>query len=129
LSEYKKNLPKLNNWMESVWREAEEFRVARTVAGRTRIFTSNEDTRPAVSVIVQGSAAELIRHSLVAVHEAGLEPILTVHDEILVGNADDTKAQNLQEVMEHAANGAYADTFGAVNFLAEASLGETWGDA
>jgi DNA polymerase I-like protein with 3'-5' exonuclease and polymerase domains len=129
LSEYKKNLPELNNWMESVWREAEEFRVARTVAGRTRIFTSNEDTRPAVSVIVQGSAAELIRHSLVAVHEAGLEPILTVHDEILVGNADDTKAQNLQGVMEHAANGAYADTFGAVDFLAEASLGETWGDA
>ena len=129
LSEYKKNLPRLNNWMESVWREAEEFRVARTVAGRTRIFTSNEDTRPAVSVIVQGSAAELIRHSLVAVHEAGLEPILTVHDEILVGNADDNKAQNLREVMEHAANGAYADTFGAVDFLAEASLGETWGDA
>jgi DNA polymerase I-like protein with 3'-5' exonuclease and polymerase domains len=63
------------------------------------------------------------------VHEAGLEPILTVHDEILVGNADDTKAQNLQGVMEHAANGAYADTFGAVDFLAEASLGETWGDA
>ena len=129
LSEYKRNLPKLNNWMESVWREAEEFRVARTVSGRTRIFTSNEDTRPAVSVIVQGSAAELIRHSLVAVHEAGLEPILTVHDEILVGDADDNKANNLREVMENAANGAYSDAFGDVDFLAEASLGETWGDA
>jgi len=32
-------------------------------------------------------------------------------------------------VMENAANGAYSDAFGAVDFLAEASLGETWGDA
>jgi DNA polymerase-1 len=129
LDEYKRNLPKLNSWMEGVWREAEEFRVARTVAGRTRIFTSLEDTRPAVSVIVQGSAAELIRHSLVAVHEAGLEPLLTVHDEILVGNADEAKAEKLRETMESAANEAYTDAFGSVKFTAEADLGGTWGDA
>jgi len=129
LKDYKRNLPKLNDWMEGVWREAEEFRVAKTVAGRTRIFTSNEETRPAVSVIVQGSAAELIRHSLVAAHDAGLEPLLTVHDEILVGTADEAKAEKLRQVMEHAANSAYADVFGSVKFLAEASLGRTWGDA
>ena len=129
LDEYKRNLPKLNDWMEGQWREAEEFRVARTVAGRTRIFTSNEETRPAVSVIVQGSAAELIRHSLVAVHEAGLEPLLTVHDEILVGHADEAKAEKLREVMESAANEAYTEAFGKVTFQAEASLGGTWGDA
>lgn len=129
LNDYKRNLPRLNSWMEGVWREAEAFRVARTVAGRTRIFTSNDDTRPAVSVIVQGSAAELIRHSLVAVHEAGLEPLLTIHDEILVGNADKVKAENLRQVMEDAANHAYTETFSNVKFLAEASLGETWGDA
>jgi len=129
LDDYKRNLPKLNDWMEGVWREAEEFRVARTVAGRTRIFTSLEDTRPAVSVIVQGSAAELIRNSLVAVHDAGLEPLLTVHDEILVGCADETRAEKLREVMESAANEAYPDDFGSVNFTAEANLGGTWGDA
>jgi DNA polymerase I-like protein with 3'-5' exonuclease and polymerase domains len=129
LTDYKRNLPRLNDWMEGVWREAEQFRVARTVAGRTRIFTSNEETRPAVSVIVQGSAAELIRHSLVAVHEAGLEPLLTVHDEILVGDADEAKAEKLREVMESAANEAYTSAFGNVKFLAEASLGGTWGDA
>jgi DNA polymerase I-like protein with 3'-5' exonuclease and polymerase domains len=129
LIDYKRNLPKLNAWMEGVWREAEGYRVAKTVAGRTRIFTSNEETRPAVSVMVQGSAAELIRHSLVAVHEAGLEPLLTVHDEIIVGNASETKAEKLRQVMESAANSAYADVFGSVQFLAEASLGRTWGDA
>lgn len=129
LNDYKRNLPRLNSWMEGVWREAEAYRIARTVEGRTRIFTSNEDTRPAVSVRVQGSAAELIRHSLVAVHEAGLEPLLTIHDEILVGNADERKAEKLREVMEDAANKAYTGTFGSVKFLAEASLGGTWGDA
>ena len=128
LIDYKRNLPKLNAWMEGVWREAEGFRVAKTVAGRTRIFTSNEETRPAVSVKVQGSAAELIRHSLVAVHEAGLEPLLTVHDEILVGGASESKAEKLRQVMESAANNAYADVFSDVQFPAEASLGETWGD-
>ena len=129
LKDYKRNLPRLNDWMEGVWREAEEFRVAKTVAGRTRIFTSNEETRPAVSVIVQGSAAELIRHALVAVHDAGLEPLLTVHDEIIVGGDDPAKAEKLRQTMEAAANGAYPAAFGAVNFLAEATLGRTWGDA
>jgi DNA polymerase-1 len=129
LNDYKRNLPRLNDWMEGVWREAEEFRVAKTVAGRTRIFTSNEETRPAVSVIVQGSAAELIRHALVAVHDAGLEPLLTVHDEIIVGGNDPAKAEKLRQVMEGAANSAYPDAFGAVKFLAEATLGQTWGDA
>ena len=129
LNDYKRNLPRLNDWMEGVWREAEEFRVARTISGRTRIFTSNEDTRPAVSVKVQGSAAELIRHALVGAHEAGLEPLLTVHDEILVGGADEAKAEKLREVMEDSANGAYTQAFGSVHFAAEASLGGTWGDA
>ena len=129
LKDYKRNLPRLNDWMEGVWREAEEFRVAKTVAGRTRIFTSNEETRPAVSVIVQGSAAELIRHALVAVHDAGLEPLLTVHDEIIVGGDDPAKAEKLRQAMEGAANGAYPAAFGAVKFLAEATLGQTWGDA
>jgi len=129
LTEYKRNLSRLNEWMEGIWREAESFQIARTVAGRTRIFTSNEGTRSAVSVVVQGSAAELIRHSLVAVHEAGLEPLLTVHDEIIVGDANEIKAEMLREVMEDAANRAYTDSFGSVKFLAEATLGDTWGDA
>ena len=129
LTEYKRNLSRLNEWMEGIWREAESFQIARTVAGRTRIFTSNEGTRSAVSVVVQGSAAELIRHSLVAVHEAGLEPLLTVHDEIIVGDANEIKAEMLREVMEDAANRAYTGSFGSVKFLAEATLGDTWGDA
>lgn len=129
LSDYKRNLSSLNGWMEEQWAMAEAYRVARTVAGRTRIFTSNEDTRPAVSVIVQGSAAELMRHALVAASEAGLEPLLSVHDEILIGNATEARAEQLKEVMESASNGAFPEVFDAVTFTAEAEMGETWGDA
>ena len=126
LDEYKRNLSSLNDWMEGVWRKAESYQIARTVAGRTRIFSRAEDTRPAISVIVQGSAAELMRHSLVAVDEVGLEPMLSVHDEILVGGTD--RPEELREVMEKAADNAYPDVFSAVQFTASATIGETWGD-
>ena len=128
LDEYKRNLASLNSWMEGVWSEAEALRIARTVSGRTRIFASYEATRPAVSVKVQGSAAELMRHALVAVSEAGLEPFITVHDEILIGGRDQKRAEELRDCMENAANTAYSSAFGNVSFQADSSLGETWGD-
>ena len=126
LGEYRKNLPQLYSWMEGVWREAETYNLARTVAGRTRIFHGYEDTRPAISVIVQGSAAELMRKALVAVDHAGLNPILSVHDEILIGGTDNP--EYLKEVMEDAANSAYPDAFSEIKFPATATTGETWGD-
>jgi DNA polymerase I-like protein with 3'-5' exonuclease and polymerase domains len=126
LSEYKRNLPALHTWMEKVWQEADTYRIARTVSGRTRIFSSFEKTRPAISVMVQGSAAELMRHALVAVENAGLNPILSVHDEILIGGTG--RGEELREIMVDAANGAYSDTFNNVQFPASAQSGETWGD-
>tara|TARA_R100000458_G_scaffold57662_2_gene64190 strand:- start:3914 stop:5575 length:1662 start_codon:yes stop_codon:yes gene_type:complete len=125
LSEYKRNLPRLNEWMEGVWREAEAYGLARTISGRTRPFLQGEETRSAISVVVQGSAAELMRHSLVAVSEAGLEPILSVHDEIIIPGM--LQGEKLKEVMEYAANNAYNE-FRNVSFEAEATAGITWGN-
>ena len=126
LSDYKRNLPTLHGWMEKVWQEAETYRLARTISGRTRIFGGYEKTRPAISVIVQGSAAELMRKALVAVEEAGLQPLPSIHDEILIGGTG--QGEILREVMECAANGAYTDAFANVQFPAFAKSGETWGD-
>jgi len=125
LEEYKRNLPRLNEWMEGVWREAEAYGLARTVSGRTRPFLADEETRSAISVIVQGSAAELMRHSLVAVAEAGLEPILSVHDEVLIQGQGE--GEKLKELMEYAANNAYTE-FSNITFTASATEGDTWGD-
>ena len=125
LDDYKRNLPRLNEWMEGVWREAEAYGIARTISGRTRPFLAEEETRSAISVVVQGSAAELMRHSLVAVAESGLKPILSVHDEVLIeGTGEGNK---LREVMEFAANNAYNE-FNNITFSASSDEGETWGD-
>jgi len=126
LHDYRRNLPDLHAWMERVWQEADTYRVARTIAGRTRIFSSSEGTRPAISVIVQGSAAELMRQALVAVDAAELQPILSIHDEILLGGTG--QGEELKEVMETAADNAYKETFSNVQFPAHFSTGETWGD-
>jgi DNA polymerase I-like protein with 3'-5' exonuclease and polymerase domains len=128
LDDYKRNLPSLHEWMEGVWRESETFRIARTVDGRTRCFSQQEETRPAISVIVQGSAAELMRKALYAVDVNDLTPVLSVHDEILIDGADRARADFLKEVMESAANEAYPDAFSSVEFKAEADTGATWGD-
>ena len=125
LNEYKRNLPHLSSWMEGVWREAEAYGLARTLADRTRVFTHEDSTRPSISVVVQGTAAELIRHSIVGAHEAGLPLMLSVHDEILV---EGDHREELKEVMEFCANNAFPDVLGKVSFTAEATFGNTWGD-
>ena len=128
LSDYRRNLPALHTWMEGVWRNAEKHGLARTVEGRTRVFHGTETTRPAISVIVQGSAAELLRAALVRVDAAGLEPFLSIHDELLIAGTCPKRAKELQEAMEQAADNAYPDAFHSVRFSAEATTGETWGD-
>jgi len=78
-----------------------------------------------VSVQVQGNAAGLMRHGLVACEEAGLRPILTVHDEIV----GDVKGKGLEyaAVMREAASAAYPE-LSAVDFVAEGGDGRTWAD-
>ena len=125
LHNYKRSLYRLNEWMEGIWRDAERDQMARTVAGRTRFFSNTEATRPAISVIVQGGAAELMREALVAVDKAGFEPILVVHDEIIVDGLD--KGAEVAKIMQESANAAYPDVFGNVDFPAEGGSGATWG--
>jgi DNA polymerase I-like protein with 3'-5' exonuclease and polymerase domains len=125
LSNYKRNLPHLSAWMEGVWRQAETFGIVRTLSGRTRVFAGDDSTRPSISVVVQGTAAELIRHAIVGAHEAGLPLMLSVHDEILV---EGDHRNQLKEIMEDCANKAFPEVLGKVSFTAEATYGETWGD-
>jgi len=128
LREYNKATPSLHAWREGVWRKAEKAHSATTVTGRRRVFRSNDSTRPAISVEVQGDAGEIMRKAHVAVEEAGLRPILVVHDEIITCSGSEANAQELKEVMEEAANKAFPEVFGAVRFDATTGHGETWGN-
>ena len=125
LDDYRRGLPHLTEWMEGIWRMAEVDDVVRTLAGRTRVFGPDESTRSAISVIVQGTAAELMRHALVAVEREGLQPILVVHDEIVCDGFD--KGYEVATIMRDAANEAYPE-LATVDFAADPGQGETWAD-
>ena len=125
LSDYRRGLPRLTEWMESIWRQAEVDAVVRTLAGRTRVFSPDESTRSAISVVVQGTAAELMRRALVAVENAELQPILVVHDESGCDGVDN--GEEVARIMRDAANEAFPE-LATVDFVANPGQGETWAD-
>jgi len=126
LDDYLMSLPTFAEWLEDTKATARTFGVLRTCAGRTRIFGSDESTdTKAVSVVVQGSAAELIRRAVVALDEAGTEPFLQMHDEVLCQNRL-TTGQDVATIMTQAANEAFPDVLGAVDFAAKGGEGDSW---
>ena len=123
----------LADWMDETWRLAEKYHVAETEAGRVRPYVPNwrgeyESSLSAVSVRVQGTAAEIVRMAVIAVEEAGLEPILQVHDEILCdwNPTGPSKCGILGDIMEEAANSAFP-ALKEVKFTTDGYEGRTWG--
>lgn len=127
IDDHRKGLPRLHEWMEGVWSKASTQRVVRTLSGRTRVFTADESTLPAVSQEVQGTAAELMRSALVALDEAGAEPILVVHDEIICQNPL-MRGSDVARIMSDAAQNAFPDALGSVRFDCDGGEGERWAD-
>jgi len=124
LDNYQAGLPTLTNWMNKVWTNAEIDRVVRTLSGRTRVYLGDEGVRSAISVVVQGTAADIMAAALVACERERLRPLLVVHDEVV---ADTTNCAKLVEVMEYAANTLFPDELGKVQFEADGYFAETWG--
>ncbi len=126
LDDYLQGLPTLAAWMQDIKNEARMYGVLRTCAGRTRIFGAEESTdTKAVSVVVQGSAAELIRRAVVALEDAGAEPFLQMHDEVLCQSML-TTGDDVATIMNQAANDAFPELFGAVDFAAAGGHGDSW---
>jgi DNA polymerase-1 len=124
LNEYRNRFHVLNNWMQTTWDEAEVNRIVHTASGRTRIFRREEESvRSAVSIKVQGTAADLLYAAVVAVDDAGLDPVFSVHDEIA---CDSREINELVNVMEEAANNAFPELFKDVKFKADGYLNDTW---
>lgn len=124
IDNHRRGLPRLHDWMESTWELAKRERVVRIHSGRTRVFTGNQSTLPAVSMWVQGTAADLMRAALVALDEDGAEPILSVHDEIICQNPL-RSGNDIANIMSTAANAAFPC---AVDFKADGGQGERWYD-
>ena len=129
LDDYLKTFGGLHEWMEATWRACEEQQIARTLMGRQRIFGSDDETRPGISVVVQGSAADLMRAALVALDQGGKGPILVVHDEIICDGAL-TSGQEVATIMTEAANALWRKVTGSlpVEFTATPGEGASWGE-
>lgn len=129
LDAYLKTFAGLHEWMQATWRDGENTGLARTLMGRQRIFGRDEETRPGISVVVQGSAADLMRAALVALDQAGRGPILAVHDEIIC-DGDLTSGAEVAKMMTQAANDLWRKVTGSlpVDFSATPGEGATWGD-
>ena len=123
---YKRGLPSLAKWCDTHWAFFEKSQVSNTISGRTRVFAGYEDTRPGLSVLVQGTAAELMRHALIGAEEAGLEPILSIHDEIVCKGAG--KHKELSEIMQLSAEKAFPKVLDTVCFPADGASGPSWGE-
>ena len=119
--------PQLHAWMYEVTEEANSQRVIEMVDGAMVALSPEGGVNNAVSHWVQGAAAQLMRVALVAADDAGLRPILTVHDELGCDIKD--KGDELAEVMREAANSAMPELLGSVDFKAEGGCGRTWADA
>jgi DNA polymerase-1 len=125
LEEYRSAMPALTQWMFDLWERAETDRIAYTCSGRTRIFGEGESTRPAVSVLVQGTAAELMRAAIVFADESRLRPILAVHDELVIEGQGHER--ELAEAMRYAAESRFPEALYGVSFPADGFSALTWG--
>jgi DNA polymerase-1 len=124
LDEYQAGLPTLTDWMNDIWSTTELTRVVKTLSGRTRVYLKDEPVRSAISVVVQGTAADIMAAALVACENEGLKPLLVVHDEVV---ADTDDCDKLVVTMEQAANTLFPTELGAVRFEADGYTANTWG--
>lgn len=139
LSTYFKKLPGVTSWINRVKYDAHQKQGVKTLFGRfiplPKINTHNRYDRMhwervAVNSIIQGSAAELMKLSLIKLREAGYSTVLTVHDEFVLetdaaahsGMGPTMVAEHVQAIMENVVKLS-------VPIKADVGIGSTWAEA
>lgn len=140
INQYLAGFPKVDAYLKRVIREAYETGYVTTVFGRRRYIPElagknkvlqKFGERVAMNSPIQGTAADLIKLSMIRVHrrlkESGLDArlILQVHDELLIESARDCAAEAeriLKEEMEQVVDFA-------VPLTVEIHTADTWFDA
>jgi DNA polymerase I-like protein with 3'-5' exonuclease and polymerase domains len=80
------------------------------------------DTRKALNNLVQGSAARQTKRAMLAVWQAGVTPLIQLHDELGISTADKAVALHVQELMIET-------TPLLVPTIVDFEVGPTWGEA
>jgi DNA polymerase-1 len=142
IAQYFEKLPGLGAWMVREKALARERGYTETISGRRFYYPDLRASkewrraaaeRQAINAIIQGSAADLFRRAIVAVHNAIIDhdidarPIVPVHDELLI-EVHKTHVRRaipiITHAMEHAMDGMGVKW--TVPIIAEAKAAKTW---
>ena len=62
------------------------------------------DTYKALNKLIQGSAADMTKKSMLELYKEGIVPHIQIHDELDLSIENDAQAKKIIEIMEHAVN-------------------------
>jgi len=94
---------------------------------RHRCFDASQEAYKFVNYLVQGTAADLLKASLVKLHEQGVPVIACVHDEIIV-ECDEADAPEVADLLQKAMT-THPEIGDRVPLGAEATIVKRWSDA
>jgi DNA polymerase I-like protein with 3'-5' exonuclease and polymerase domains len=119
MQQYHANAPFVQQLNDACQRKARADKVIKTIAGRRCRFPAHESPHKAMNRLIQGSAADMMKAALVAVHREGFLPLVTVHDEIGISVPDQATGNRVAEIMRDAMPLR-------VPLLVDAGLGANW---
>ena len=96
-----------------------DFEEAERTYGRGRIRRAF--TYKALNKLIQGSAADMTKKSMLDLYNEGIIPHIQIHDELDISVESDEKAKKIIEIMENAVQLAVPNKV-------DYDSGETWGD-
>ena len=128
IRQYHTKAPFVKKLMDNVTRKAEDRGKIRTLGGRACHFDLWQPTQfgifkplpleqarkeydeplkraftyKALNKLIQGSAADMTKKSMVALYENGIIPHIQIHDEVDISVESDKKAEQIIEIMESA---------------------------
>jgi len=129
-------MPKVSAWIEGIKELVQVQQWVESPLGRRRRFPiiphdragEQEVYRQAVNMIPQSMASDLTTCAFIELDRMGLNPLVSVHDSIMC-EVSESVAEDAQrtmvDVMQKTGVKLYGDK---VPFIAEGSIGKTWGD-
>ena len=128
IKQYHTKAPFVKKLMDNVTRRAENYGKIRTLGGRACHFDlwqpvqfgvfkplpleqarkeydeplKRAFTYKALNKLIQGSAADMTKKSMVALYENGIIPHIQIHDEVDISVVSDKQAEDIIEIMESA---------------------------
>jgi DNA polymerase I-like protein with 3'-5' exonuclease and polymerase domains len=128
IKQYHTKAPFVKKLMDNVTRRAENYGKIRTLGGRACHFDlwqpvqfgvfkplpleqarkeydeplKRAFTYKALNKLIQGSAADMTKKSMVALYENGIIPHIQIHDEVDISVSSDKQAEDIIEIMESA---------------------------